>query len=78
MFAELESYCPAVDDPESHLIVAKVLDRLRETAHEVNNATNDLEAQARLRRSQCLEEMLRFPNAVSARYLRFQPALTII
>ena len=65
LFAELESYCPAIDDPESHGIITKVLDRLRGTAHEVNNATNDLEAQARLRRSQHLEDLLAFPDTVS-------------
>lgn len=66
LFAELESYCPPIDDPESNGKIAKTLDRLREIAHEVNNAVNDLEAQTRLRRSQNLESLLEFPDTVSA------------
>lgn len=46
-------------------MITKTLERLREIAHEVNNATNDLEARARLRRTQQLANILGFPYSVS-------------
>ncbi len=65
LFAELHKNTPVIDGPEAHAEVEKVLCRLRESAKEINKATNDPQAQARVRRTWNLQDLLVFPDAVS-------------
>ncbi|KAL8853564.1 MAG: hypothetical protein Q9221_001550 [Calogaya cf. arnoldii] len=51
-----------VDNSESRAELKKVLWRLRETAEEINRATNDPETQARIQRSWYLQDLLILPN----------------
>ncbi|KAL9098718.1 MAG: hypothetical protein Q9163_005672 [Psora crenata] len=57
-FAELHKNSPALDDAESEAVIRKVLDRMRETAQEINKATNDRQARVRIQRSSQLQALL--------------------
>ena len=57
-----------IDCPESHGQVEKVLFRLRETAMEINKATNDEDARDRIQRSWHLQDLLGFPDRVRGIY----------
>lgn len=71
MFAELHNNTPVIDGPEAHAEVEKALYRLRETAKEINKATNDRQTQARIRRTWNLQDLLVFPDVVSPSTLVF-------
>jgi len=64
LFADLYKHLPVIDCPESHGEVEKVLFRLRETAMEINQATNDQDARERIQRSWHLQDLLVFPDPV--------------
>lgn len=64
LFADLYKYTPASDDAESRREIEKVLARLRETAQEINKATNDQEARDRIQRSWHLQDLLTIPDVV--------------
>lgn len=66
LFADLYKHLPVIDCPESHGEVEKVLFRLRETAMEINQATNDQDARERIQRSWHLQDILGFPDPVGA------------
>ncbi|MCJ1469436.1 hypothetical protein MMC07_008069 [Pseudocyphellaria aurata] len=57
---------PSIDDPESRTEVEKVSCRLRDTAYEINRATNDQETKARIQRSWRLQDLLILPDASTA------------
>ena len=65
LFADLFKHLPVIDCPESHAEIEKVLFRLRETAMEINKATNDEYAREKIQRSWHLQDLLVFPNPVS-------------
>ena len=64
LFADLFKNLPVIDGPESHATVEKVLFRLRETALEINKATNDEYTRERIQRCWSLQDLLIFPDAV--------------
>ncbi|MCJ1280970.1 hypothetical protein MMC26_000288 [Xylographa opegraphella] len=66
LFADLFKHLPVIDCPESHAEIEKVLFRLRETAMEINKATNDEYARERIQRSWHLQDLLLFPNPIVA------------
>ncbi|KAL8831633.1 MAG: hypothetical protein Q9191_000747 [Dirinaria sp. TL-2023a] len=66
LFADLYKYTPALDDPKSRREIEKVLSRLRETAQEINKATNDQEARDRIQRSWHLQDLLTVPDVPTA------------
>ncbi|MCJ1426910.1 hypothetical protein MMC29_004813 [Sticta canariensis] len=66
LFADLEKNTPSIDDPESRAEVEKVSCRLRDTAYEINRATNDQETKARIQRSWRLQDLLILPDASTA------------
>lgn len=65
LFADLCMHTPITDGLESSSAIEKVLSRLRETAKEINKATNDEKTQARIQRSWHLQDLLVFPELVS-------------
>lgn len=65
LFHELYKYTPVIDGPESKAEVEKVYLRLRETAQEINKATNDHQVQMKIQRSWRLQDLLVFPETVS-------------
>ena len=65
LFGDLFKHLPVIDCPESHAEVEKVLFRLRETAMEINKATNDEYAREKIQRSWHLQDLLIFPDPVS-------------
>ena len=65
LFAELCKHIPVVDDTGAKAKVEKIYLRLRETAQEINKATNDRQAQTRIQRSWQLQDLLAFPQTVS-------------
>ena len=54
-----------IEYPDSHAEVEKTLFRLRETATEINQATNDYHAQEKIQRSWLLQDMLVFSDSVN-------------
>ena len=62
LLAELHKNTSATDDPAAEAAIQKVLYRLRETAQEINNATNDPLSRARIQRSWQLQDLLLFPD----------------
>ena len=66
LFADLFKHLPVIDCPESHAEVEKILFRLRETAMEINKATNDEYVREKIQRSWYLQDLLVFPGPVSA------------
>ncbi|MCJ1401366.1 hypothetical protein MMC11_004578 [Xylographa trunciseda] len=66
LFADLFKHLPVIDCPESHAEVEKVLFRLRETAMEINKATNDEYAREKIQRSWHLQDLLVFPSSSAA------------
>lgn len=65
LFEDLYNNTLEVDSIESRGELRNILWRLRETAEEINRATNDRETQARIQRSWHLQDLLILPNAVS-------------
>ena len=65
LFADLYKHTPVIDCPESHAVIEKVLYRLRETATEINKATNDQQTRDRIQRSWYLQDLLVFSSQVS-------------
>ncbi|KAL8909936.1 MAG: hypothetical protein Q9171_004757 [Xanthocarpia ochracea] len=63
LFEDLYSNTLEVDNAESRAELSKVLLRLRETAEEINRATNDRETQGRIQRSWYLQDLLILPDA---------------
>ncbi len=66
LFADLERNTPVIDGPDSRAEVAKVSCRLRETAFEINKATNDQVTRSRIQRSWYLQDLLILPDSVSS------------
>ena len=64
LFADLSKYTPLVDGTEAHLKIEKVLYRLRETAAEMNKATDDKATQQVIQRSWKLQDLLVFQDLV--------------
>ncbi|KAL8783323.1 MAG: hypothetical protein Q9213_004698 [Squamulea squamosa] len=62
MFDDLYSNTLEVDNAESRAELGKVVWRLRETAEEINRATNDQNARARVQRSWQLQDLLILPE----------------
>ncbi|KAL8797083.1 MAG: hypothetical protein Q9182_007264 [Xanthomendoza sp. 2 TL-2023] len=62
LFEDLVSNTLEIDGSEARAELNKVLWRLRETAEEVNRATNDRETQARIQRSWRLQDLLTIPD----------------
>ena len=54
-----------VDGQQSSAEIEKVLFRLRETAKEINRATNDQQMQIKIQRSWHLQDLLVLPDTVS-------------
>lgn len=65
LFEDLYRNTLEVDNSESRAELEKVLWRLRETAEEINRATNDPETQTRIQRSWYLQDLLTLPDVVS-------------
>jgi hypothetical protein len=65
LFADLYKQTPVIDCPESNAEVEKALFRLRETAMEINRATNDEDTRERIQRSWHLQDLLVFADKVS-------------
>lgn len=65
LFAELYKHTPVVDGQHFSAEIEKVLFRLRETAKEINKATNDQQTQAKIQRSWHLQDLLVLPDTVS-------------
>ncbi|KAL8915694.1 MAG: hypothetical protein Q9172_006760 [Xanthocarpia lactea] len=65
LFEDLYSNTLEVDNAESRAGLSKVLLRLRETAEEINKATNDRETQGRIQRSWYLLDLLILPDAAT-------------
>lgn len=79
LFADLHKVTPVIDCPESHAEVEKALFRLRETAMEINKATNDEYTRERIQRTWMLQDLLNFgdPVSVTSRTIMFiAPQLT--
>ena len=55
---------PVIDGPEAHIKVEKILFRLRETAAEINRATNDKRTREAIKRSWKMQDMLLFQDPV--------------
>ena len=68
MFAELYKQTPVADGQPFSAEIEKVLFRLRETAKEINKATNDQQTQIRIQRSWHLQDLLVLPDTVSLEY----------
>ncbi|KAL8735333.1 MAG: hypothetical protein Q9166_000878 [cf. Caloplaca sp. 2 TL-2023] len=66
LFEDLYNNTLEVDNAESRAELSKVLWRLRETAEEINRATNDRETQARIQRSWHLQDLLILPDVSTA------------
>ncbi|KAL8766511.1 MAG: hypothetical protein Q9209_006727 [Squamulea sp. 1 TL-2023] len=62
LFEDLYSNTLEVDNAASRAELSKILCRLRETAEEINRATNDRDAQARIQRSWLLQDLLVLPE----------------
>ncbi|KAI4280660.1 MAG: hypothetical protein L6R38_004285 [Xanthoria sp. 2 TBL-2021] len=62
LFEDLYRNTLGVDNSESRAELKKVLWRLRETAEEINRATNDPETQTRIQRSWYLQDLLILPD----------------
>ncbi|KAI4254091.1 MAG: hypothetical protein L6R42_007332 [Xanthoria sp. 1 TBL-2021] len=62
LFEDLYRNTLEVDNSESRAELEKVLWRLRETAEEINRATNDPETQTRIQRSWYLQDLLTLPD----------------
>ncbi|KAI9705989.1 MAG: hypothetical protein M1836_005395 [Candelina mexicana] len=58
LFADLYKHTPVCDCPESHAELEKVLHRLRETAREINKATDDPAARVKIERTWLLQDRL--------------------
>ncbi len=65
LFEDLYRNTLEVDNSESRAELERVLWRLRETAEEINRATNDPETQTRIHRSWYLQDLLILPDVVS-------------
>ncbi|KAL8680100.1 MAG: hypothetical protein Q9186_003684 [Xanthomendoza sp. 1 TL-2023] len=66
LFEDLLSNTLEIDSVESRAELNKVLWRLRETAEEINRATNDRVTQARIQRSWYLQDLLIIPDVSTA------------
>ena len=65
LFAELYKHTPFADGQQSSEEIEKILFRLRETAKEINKATNDQQTQVRIQRLWHLQDLLVLPDNVS-------------
>ena len=65
LFADLCKQTPVTDGPESHMKIEKALFRLRETAAEINSATNNKLAKEAILRSWKLQDILVFQDPVN-------------
>ena len=54
----------STNDPVARAEIEKICSRLRETADEVNKATNDQQIQRKIQRSWRLQDLLVFPDTV--------------
>ena len=77
LFAELCKQIWVIDDAGSKAEVEKTYFRLRETAQEINKATNDRQAQTKIQRSWHLQDLLVFSQTVSALSLTWGAAKDI-
>ena len=64
LLSDLTRATPVIDSPDVHGEVEKVLYRLRETASEIDRATQDDYAKDRMQRAWRLQDMLAFPPMV--------------
>lgn len=62
LFADLHNHTPVIDGQQSSAEIEKVLFRLRETAKEINKATNDQQTQVKIQRSWHLQDLLVLPD----------------
>ncbi|KAF2234128.1 Dbl homology domain-containing protein, partial [Viridothelium virens] len=65
LFADLCKQTPVYDDPNSHAEIDKVLFRLRETAREINKATDDPEKRKLIEKTWQLQDRLLFDHQPS-------------
>ena len=65
LFAELYRHTPSIDGQQFCAEIEKVLFRLRETAKEINKATNDQQTQIKIQRSWHLQDLLVLSDTVS-------------
>ncbi|KAI9692132.1 MAG: hypothetical protein M1822_006362 [Bathelium mastoideum] len=66
LFADLCKQTPVYDDPDSHAEIDKVVFRLKETAREINRATDDPEKRRLIEKTWQLQDRLLFEHQPSA------------
>ena len=69
LFAELHKNSPALDDSDSEVVIYRVFRHLQQKAQEINKATNDPQARARIEQTWQLQELLLSSDLVSVRSL---------
>jgi hypothetical protein len=67
LFDQLHEATPVCDGPDSHAVLNKVRYRLRETAREINRATNDPKTRERIEKTWLLQDKLVFSSSPAIR-----------